>query len=76
MPILRTFRHPDWRTDGLTMLGVPIYRPGDTGSARENLTALIGGFEASLYALGRLPAGLATNLFPEQKKPKTKKPRL
>ena len=32
------------------MLGVPICRPGDSGSARLALTALVEGFEASSAA--------------------------
>ncbi len=57
-PIMSSFNQLDWREereDGLTMLGVPICRPNDTGSTRLALTALVDGFEASLHALGRLP---------------------
>ena len=38
LPILASFTQLDWGKDGLTMLGVPICRKGDSGSARLALT--------------------------------------
>ena len=55
LPILSSFHHLDWREDGLTMLGVPICRPGDSGSARLALTAGVGGGVRSLPVCHRPP---------------------